>query len=80
MHANTKFVLSLVLLCAVWFTSGIVWGFVIGHHNVDQVTPHIYEPPCEEDEVMAVKIDHNPAHGLTWECVNAEQYVDTYNE
>ncbi len=27
-------------------------------------------PPCQEDEVMMVQEDRNPAHGLTWACVN----------
>lgn len=36
-------------------------------------------PRCQEDEILAVRVDHNPAHGLTWECVNAEQYVASFS-
>ncbi len=25
-------------------------------------------PACQEDEVLAVQQDTNPAHGLTWAC------------
>lgn len=32
-------------------------------------------PACQEDEVLAVKVDANPAHALTWECVNAQAYI-----
>lgn len=36
--------------------------------------------PCQEDEVVAVKLDPDPTHRLTWECVNAEAYVRDVNE
>lgn len=40
----------------------------------------INELPCKEDEVAAVKIDKDPTHPTTWECVNAQEYVNNYNK
>ncbi len=31
-----------------------------------------FHPQCMEDEVLAVQIDTNPDHGLTWACENLE--------
>lgn len=29
-------------------------------------------PPCFEDQAYVVKVDRNPAHGLTWQCVGLD--------
>lgn len=29
-----------------------------------------FQVPCQEDEAAVVQIDHNPAHGLDWQCEN----------
>ena len=31
---------------------------------------------CEEDEVLAVQVDRDPAHGLTWRCENVEEFIE----
>ena len=40
----------------------------LGGYNVGQ-----FSPECMEDEVLAVQRDTNPAHGLSWACVNREE-------
>ncbi len=31
---------------------------------------------CEEDEVLAVQLDRDPSHGLTWRCENIEEFIE----
>lgn len=33
---------------------------------------------CQEDEVYAVQVDHDPHHRLTWACTNRETVVTQY--
>jgi hypothetical protein len=47
-------------------------GFEVSCPEPDQMGPIVV--PCQEDEVVAPAIDPDPNHGLTWACVNAEQY------
>lgn len=44
---------------------GLVAGFVMCYTAITPAT----RPPCYEDEVCAVREDHDPSHGLTWDCV-----------
>ena len=44
----------------------LLLGYAIGHTS--------NTPRCMEDEVYAVQIDTNPAHGLTWACENVEEF------
>lgn len=48
-------------------------GFEVSCPEPGQMGPIVV--PCQEDEVVAPAIDHDPHHGLTWACVNAEQYI-----
>ncbi len=34
------------------------------------------DPGCYEDEVLAVQIDTDPTHGLTWQCENVEEFIE----
>lgn len=33
-------------------------------------------PGCFEDEVLAVQVDTDPTHGLTWECENVDEFIE----
>lgn len=48
------------------------FGFEVSCPEPGQMGPIVV--PCQEDEVVAPAIDPDPNHGLTWACINAEQY------
>ena len=52
----------------MWFA---IWAWGIFAYNMGV---HDGQPDCHEDEVYAVQHDPNPTHGLTWACVNVEEW------
>lgn len=61
-----------VAVTVVSFLAGLalsLYAYHVGQNNL----------PCMEDEIYAVQIDTNPAHGLTWACENVEEFVAKEN-
>ncbi len=56
---------------ALVVAGALTLGGIMGHRWAELDRP----PECHEDEVRAVQHDPDPAHGLTWACENAEDYV-----